>query len=62
MPDLGRDHVERVAAEELPRLEGIPLGELLGSADSALARAIARVLEAGEREESYAAHASSPVP
>jgi FXSXX-COOH protein len=61
MPDLGRDRVERVVAEELPRLEEIPLAELLRSADSALAQAIVRVLEADEREESYAAHGSSPV-
>lgn len=60
MPDLGRDRDERVAAEELPRLEEIPLGELLASADSALAQAIARVLEAGEREESYAAFGNAP--
>ena len=55
MPDLGRDHGERVAAEGLPRLEEIPLPDLVGSRDSALALAIARLLDAGERGENYAA-------
>ena len=54
------DRVERVAAEELPRLAEIPLRELLGSTDSALAQAIVRVLAEAERKESYAAFGNVP--
>lgn len=54
------DRVERVAAEELPRLAEIPLRELLASTDSALAQAIVRVLTESSREESYAAFGNAP--
>jgi FXSXX-COOH protein len=60
MPDLGRDRVERVAPQELPRLAEMPLHELLGSTESALAQAIVRVLAEAEREESYAAFGNAP--
>jgi FXSXX-COOH protein len=60
MADLSTDHVERVAAEELPNLAEVPLAELLSSRDTALAQAIVRVLETTEHHESYAAFGNAP--
>ena len=61
MVDPDGDSSEEVLGERLPKVAEVPLARLLGSRDSALDRAVKRVLHDIENfDENYAAFGNVP--